>query len=162
MIGCGMHTTEVIGMTIGAVLGVASVLLARRVRGESWLYSATVILLPLIYSGFALATGDVGVVLWELMVGAPFIIGGVACLLLRVPGSALVVGVLWVAHAVFDITHDALFVNEGVPGWYPFFCAALDLVIGLYVLRRHAENHAVLAGRSKRDPSAGTHAGSMH
>ncbi|MET8029965.1 hypothetical protein [Streptomyces avermitilis] len=104
-------------------------------RGESWLYSASVILLPLIYSGFALAAGEGQVALCEMLVGTPFIVGGVICLVSRIPLSALIVGALWILHAVFDLIHDALFVNTGVPGWYPVFCAAIDLVVGAYILR---------------------------
>ncbi|MGW0791726.1 hypothetical protein ACWD04_26735 [Streptomyces sp. NPDC002911] len=129
-----MHTAELIGAIVGAILGVASIALARRVRGESRLYSATVILLPLVYTGFALATGDLRIAGYELLIGAPFIVGGAVCLVCRIPLSAVFVGVLWIAHAVFDLFHDTLFVNGGVPGWYPALCAAIDLVVGVYVL----------------------------
>ncbi|MFG2631928.1 hypothetical protein [Streptomyces sp. NPDC048473] len=130
-----MFPAQLIGTIVGVVLGCASIVLARRVRGENWLYSASLILLPLIYSGFALAAGEGQVALREMLVGTPFIVGGVICLVFGIPLSALIVGTLWILHAVFDLIHDALFVNTGVPGWYPVFCAAIDLVVGAYILR---------------------------
>jgi len=130
-----MLSAQLLGVIVGGVLGGTSIVLARRVRGENWLYSSSVILLPLIYSGFALAAGEGQVALQEILVGTPFVLGGVLCLVFRIPLSALVVGALWILHAMFDLFHDALFVNTGVPGWYPIFCAAIDLVVGFYILR---------------------------
>jgi hypothetical protein len=52
---------------------------------------------------------------------------------------AAVVGLrwnLWVAaaaltfHGVFDFTHDLVIANPGVPGWWPAFCGAYDVVAG--------------------------------
>lgn len=125
----------VLSAIVGVVLGVASIVLARTVRGEHWMYSATLILLPLVYTAFAAAAGDVRTATLELLVGAPFILGGAACLAFRIPRSPVFVGVLWITHAIFDVLHDCLFLNPGVPGWYPVFCAAVDVVIGVYIIR---------------------------
>lgn len=125
----------VLSAIVGVVLGVASILLARTVRGEHWLYSATLMLLPLAYTAFAAAAGDLHTATLELSVGAPFILGGAACLAFRIPRSAVLVGVLWITHAIFDVVHDYFFLNPGAPGWYPVFCAAIDVVIGVYVVR---------------------------
>ncbi|MFD0692606.1 hypothetical protein ACFQZT_00715 [Paenibacillus sp. GCM10027628] len=124
-----------IEVLVGISLGILSILLIHKVNGESWLYSAIVISLPLIYVTFALVAADYTAVVMELLFGAPFIIGGVACLIFRVKMSARIVGILWLVHAVFDIVHDRLFVNPGVPEWYPVFCAAVDVVIGAYLIQ---------------------------
>ncbi|RKP49853.1 hypothetical protein D7Z26_18655 [Cohnella endophytica] len=126
---------------VGILLGVASILLTRKVNRLSWLYSAVVISLPLIYVTFALVAADYAAVAMELLWGAPFIIGGAACLLFRVEMPARIVGILWLAHAVFDVVHDRLFVNPGVPQWYPLFCAAVDVVIGGYLMRFASRLH---------------------
>lgn len=138
----------VIEVLVGILLGIATIVLARKINGESWAYSAIVISLPLIYVVFALFAGDYSVAVMELLLGAPFIIGGVVCLIFRLPMSAIIIGILWVAHGVFDLMHNQLFVNPGVPEWYPFFCAAVDVVIGGYVIwlasrLRNANLHGV-------------------
>jgi uncharacterized membrane protein HdeD (DUF308 family) len=124
----------VIEVLVGLLLGIATIVFARKVHGESWVYSASVISLPLIYVVFALFAGDYPSAVMELLFGAPFIIGGVVCLVFRLPMSAIVIGALWVVHGVFDLMHYQLFVNPGVPEWYPFFCAAVDIVIGGYLI----------------------------
>jgi len=120
---------------VGIALGILSIFLIRKVNGESWLYSAVVISLPLIYVTFALVAADYTAAAMELLAGAPFIIGGAVCLILRVKMSARIIGILWIVHAVFDLVHDRLFVNPGVPEWYPLFCAGVDVVIGTYLIQ---------------------------
>lgn len=49
----------------------------------------------------------------------------------------------YLLHGVYDVIHDGLFINGGVPLWWPEFCGTVDIVIGLYLLwlalssRRH-------------------------
>lgn len=128
-----MTAPQLIAVLAGLAGGTVSIRLARRVQGENWLYAATVILLPVIYLGFAMSTGDASVVAAELLLGIPFVGIAIVCLRWRTPRTALLVGALWVAHAVVDVFHDLVFVNPGVPDWYPFFCAAIDLLIGASV-----------------------------
>ena len=42
----------------------------------------------------------------------------------------LVVGGL-AAHGVFDLAHDHVIANPGVPAWWPAFCSAADVVLAL-------------------------------
>ena len=46
-------------------------------------------------------------------------------------------------HGLFDLLHPAVIDNSGVPAWWPAFCAAVDLVLGGWVL--------LLAGRVQRN-----------
>lgn len=131
----------VLSVVVGVALGLASIYTARRVHGESWLYSATVLLLPLIYAAFATIAGDFSTATQELLVGLPFILGGLLCLVIKVPTTATFLGLLWVVHVLFDVSHNLLVNNPAVPVWYPWFCASIDLVIGVYVLQ---------IGRSRR------------
>lgn len=123
-----------IEVLIGLSLGFATILLARKNNREGWLYSAAVISLPLIYVTFALFDGDFNAAVRELLFGAPFIIGGTASLVFRMKMSSRIIGILWLAHGLFDVVHDRLFANPGVPEWYPLFCAAVDVVIGAYLI----------------------------
>jgi len=124
----------VTGVVAGAILGIALILLARSVRAESRIFSVALMLLPLVYVAFALAAREWDAAVLELALGAPFILAGALCLTFRTPISVVAIGLLWVIHAAYDISHDRLLVNSGVPGWYPLFCATLDMVVGFYVI----------------------------
>ncbi|MFF5343995.1 hypothetical protein ACFY4H_25320 [Streptomyces althioticus] len=120
-------------LAVGVILGCVSIVVGRRF-GDGWLFAATVILLPLVYAAFALVNGDPSTALLELLVGLPFVVGGITGLLFRRHATVLLVGGLWVIHAVFDGAHDLLYANPAVPRWYPTLCAAIDLTIGIYLL----------------------------
>ena len=63
-------------------------------------------------------------------------LGGIALALLgrRHPVAVTaVVAALWLLHGGYDLIHPQLFVNSGVPGWYPLYCASVDVAIGLYL-----------------------------
>ena len=38
-----------------------------------------------------------------------------------------------VAHGVFDVFHDQLITNPGVPAWWPQFCLTYDVVAAGYL-----------------------------
>ena len=71
-----------------------------------------------------------------MLVGLPYLIGGIALALLgrqHPVAATAVVAVLWLLHGGYDLIHPQLFVNRGVPGWYPLYCGSVDVVIGLYL-----------------------------
>lgn len=119
---------------LGLLVGLATIAIARRLRAEHWLYALALISLPSLYAGFAWGIGESGIGLQELVVGLPYLIGGLLLALLRGRWSAALVGLLWLAHGGYDLIHPRLFVNPGVPAWYPLFCASVDIVVGLYLL----------------------------
>jgi hypothetical protein len=41
-----------------------------------------------------------------------------------------------VGHGVFDFVHHWLIQNPGVPGWWPGFCFAFDVVLGVWLAAR--------------------------
>lgn len=118
----------------GLLVGLATIVIARRLRSEHWLYALALISLPSIYAGFAWWIGETGIGLQELTVGLPYLVGGLLLALLHGRWSAALVGLLWLAHGGYDLIHPQLFVNPGVPAWYPRFCASVDIVVGLYLL----------------------------
>lgn len=119
---------------IGILVGVLTVVFARLIQGERWLYSVCLLTLPGFYALFALQAGEHAVGIKEMVFGIPYVLAGMTCVFVSVRKSAVVVGVLWLLHAVFDLAHGHLVVNAGVPSWYPVFCAAVDVVVGLYLL----------------------------
>lgn len=121
---------------VGVLAGLATIALARKIRGEHWVYALSLISLPTIYAGFAWYAGETRIGWQEMLFGLPFLIGGVVLTLARQQfrWAAAIVGALWLAHGGYDLLHPQLFINPGVPAWYPAFCAGVDIVVGLYLL----------------------------
>ena len=134
----GAHGQEaenvVIEALLGAAVGVLTILLARSIRGQRWLYSIGLLVLPSLYALFALQAGEYAVGVKEMLYGLPFLAAGLAFALVSVRQSAVVVGAFWMLHGLYDLVHDRLITNRGVPGWYPVWCCSVDVVIGAYLL----------------------------
>ena len=119
---------------IGAAVGVLTIASARFIRGERWLYSLGLLILPGIYAFFALQAGEQAVGVKEMIYGVPFVVAGLIFAFVSIRQSAVVVGAFWILHGLYDLTHSQLITNAGVPGWYPAFCFSVDVVIGIYLL----------------------------
>jgi len=124
----------VIEALIGAAVGVLTIVLARFIRGERWLYSLGLLTLPSLYTFFALRADAQAVGIKEMVYGVPYFVAGLVFAFVSVRRSAVVVGVFWLLHGLYDLVHSRLFTNPGVPGWYPVFCFVVDAVIGSYLL----------------------------
>lgn len=123
-----------IAALIGVAVGVLTIVLARIIRGQHWVYSLGLLTLPGLYAFFALQAGERAVGVKEMIYGAPFVVAGLVFALVSVRQSAVVVGAFWILHGLYDLTHDQFITNAGVPGWYPVFCFSVDVVIGAYLL----------------------------
>ncbi len=119
---------------IGVAVGVLTIVLARIIRGQRWLYSLGLLTLPSLYAFFALQAGEQAVGVKEMIYGVPFVVVGLVFALVSVRQSAVVVGAFWILHGLYDLTHSQFITNAGVPGWYPVFCFSVDVVIGAYLL----------------------------
>ena len=122
------------GALAGVALGILTIVFARIIRGQRWLYSIGLLTLPTLYALFALRVGEPAVGIQEMIYGLPFLAAGLLFAFVSVRGSAIIVGVLWILHAVYDLVHDRFITNAGVPDWYPVFCFAVDVIVGGYVL----------------------------
>lgn len=123
-----------IGALFGAGVGILTIVFARFIRGERWLYSLGLLTLPSLYAFFALRAGEQGVGVNEMIYGVPYVVAGLVFAFVRGRRSVVAVGVLWLLHGLYDLVHSHLITNPGVPGWYPIFCFVVDAVIGLYLL----------------------------
>lgn len=119
---------------VGIAAGLATIILARVVRGQRWMYSIGLLVLPTLYILFALRTGETALIAAEALYGVPFFVGGLLFAFVSVRHSAAMVGALWMLHGLYDLIHYQLFTNPGVPDWYPVWCASVDGVVGAYVL----------------------------
>ena len=123
-----------IAALIGAAVGVLTIVSARFIRGERWLYALGLLTLPGLYAFFALRAGEQPVAVKEMIYGVPYVVAGLVFALVSVRQSAVVVGVLWLLHGLYDLVHSQLITNTGVPGWYPIWCFMVDAVVGSYLL----------------------------
>lgn len=119
---------------VGVAVGVLTIVLARAIRGQRWLYSIGLLVLPSLYAFFALRAGERAVGVTEMVYGIPFIVAGLLFALVSVQRSAVVVGAFWILHGLYDLAHGQLITNPGVPDWYPVFCFSVDVVVGAYLL----------------------------
>ena len=118
----------------GVAVGVLTIVFARVIRGQHWVYSIGLLTLPSLYASFALAAGDQAVAVREMIYGIPFLVAGLLFATVSVRQSAILVGALWILHGLYDLIHSRLITNAGVPGWYPLWCFSVDVVIGVYLL----------------------------
>ena len=119
---------------IGVAVGVLTIVCARTIRGQRWLYSLGLLTLPSLYASFALHVGERALGFKEMLYGIPFVVAGLFFAFVGVRQSAVVVGAFWILHALYDLSHSQFFINPGVPDWYPVFCFCVDVVIGVYLL----------------------------
>jgi hypothetical protein len=124
----------VIEALIGVAVGVLTIVLARTIRGQHWVYSVGLLTLPSLYASFALQAGEQAVGVKEMIYGIPYVAAGLVFAFVSVRQSAIVVGALWILHGLYDLIHSRFITNPGVPGWYPVFCFSVDIVVGAYVL----------------------------
>ena len=119
---------------VGAAVGVLTIVAARLIRGERWRYSVGLLVLPGLYAFFALRADEQAVGIKEMTFGVPWVVAGLVFALVSIRRSAVVVGVFWLLHGLYDLVHGRLITNPGVPGWYPIFCFVVDAVVGGYLL----------------------------
>lgn len=81
------------------------------------------------YALFAVMGGSVEVLALEAIPIAIFVAASIA----GFKYSLWLVAAALAAHGVFDVWHDKLILNPGVPPWWPSFCLGFDVVAGLYL-----------------------------
>ena len=115
---------------VGVTVAVAVAVLARLThfdRDKSF-YPTVLIVIASYYIVFACAAGQA--VVQEASVAIVFSAAAVAAAMYWPMG----VGVGILLHGVFDIFHNGVIDNLGVPPWWPAFCAAVDLTLGGWIL----------------------------
>ena len=92
-------------------------------------YPTVMIVIAFYYALFAVTGGSLAVLALEAVPITVFVVASVA----GFKSSLWLVVAALVAHGVYDISHDLLFFNAGVPAWWPNFCLGYDVVAGLYL-----------------------------
>ena len=116
---------------IGIILGLIIVLSGKVTRFENnrWFYPAILIVIGLLYILFGIFDGKVEVIVFETFFAAIFVGAAVA----GFKKSLLIAAVGIFLHGVFDVFHNFIIENSGVPNFYPQFCLAVDFVLAFYL-----------------------------
>jgi len=114
-----------IGLALAILLSVRLVGLDR----ERGFYPTVMIVIALLYGLFAVMGGSMRALGLESVAMAGFIF---VTILGFKRNLWWVVGALF-AHGVYDFFHGHLFINPGVPLWWPQFCSAFDVVAAAFL-----------------------------
>lgn len=116
-----------IGILMALGVGIMATLL--RLDRDRAMYPVVMIVIAFLYVLFAVIGGGGRVLVIELAAASVF----VALALAGFRGSLWLVVVALAGHGLFDAVHPHLYVNVGVPPWWPSFCAAYDVVAAAYL-----------------------------
>jgi hypothetical protein len=117
---------------VGVLLAIAIATLAKFTRfdEERSFYSTVLVIIASYYVLFAVLGGSNHALVWELVIAIAFstvaIIG--ALFLPTLVGAGIM------THGLFDLVHDMIIENPGVPTWWPTFCGSIDVFLGLWVI----------------------------
>lgn len=119
------------GFIVGVSLALAVGVFASWVRfdRERSFYPTVMLVIALYYVLFAVMSGSAHVIVIESAVAAVFWVLSV----LGFKRSLWAVVAALSCHGVFDLVHPHVFVNPGVPVFWPDFCAAYDFVAAGYL-----------------------------
>lgn len=106
---------------------------AHRLEASAWGYPAFLATFPAWYWGFALLASDLAALWNELLAGVVFIAIARLAAWRRARATLWLLAAGYVGHAGYDVLHDRLVANAGVPAWWPEFCGSVDVLLGLYV-----------------------------
>jgi uncharacterized membrane protein HdeD (DUF308 family) len=122
-------------LVVGVLLAVATAALAKftRFEEERSFYSTVLVIIASYYVLFAVLGGSSHALAWELVVAIVFSTVGIFGAFF----FPTLVGIAIMAHGLFDLVHDLLIENSGVPSWWPAFCGIFDIVLGLWVIGLH-------------------------
>lgn len=119
-------------IVVGLLLAVAVAALARLTRFDQdrSFYSTVLIIIASYYVLFGVLSGSGHSLAWELVIALAFS----AIAIVGALHASVLVGAGIFAHGLFDLVHDSLIENAGVPNWWPSFCGSVDVALGLWVL----------------------------
>ncbi len=124
--------SPMVQVLLGALLAALFAGLARRVRREEPLYAAGLLVVALVYVGFAAAGATAARLAVELVGVALF--GAAAWLGLRRSPLWLAAG--WAAHVGWDLLLHPLTGLGYAPAWYVRACIGFDLVVAAWIALR--------------------------
>ena len=112
----------VVGLVLALLVGGMTTLVG--LHRDRALYPVVMIVIALYYVLFAVMGGSTQVLVIEAAIAAVFVGFAVA----GFKSTLWLVAVALAAHGIFDFVHAHLYVNPGVPAWWPSFCIAYDVM----------------------------------
>ena len=119
------------GYAIGTLVAAAVAVFGRSVgldRERSY-FATVLVVVGHYYVLFAAMAGSMRAVAIESIGLGVF----AACAAVGFRRSPMIVAAGLVGHGIFDLFHAGIVDNPGVPVWWPAFCAAFDIVAGVWV-----------------------------
>lgn len=123
-------------LAIGILIAVYVIVRFRKkeLEKKSWAYAVFLATFPVYYWMFAAYATDYTALVYELTIGMVFISMAYLAYKLNSFIGGLILASGYIAHAIYDVIHRSLFHNAGTPGWWPEFCGAVDIIVGVYLL----------------------------
>ena len=107
---------------------------SKRLEKTKWAYPLLLASFPIYYWAFAIFAKDFPALINEILVGLIFLLVAYVAYRFKSFVTMIILGIGFIAHALYDFKHTILFNNPGTPAWWPEFCGSVDVLIGLYVL----------------------------
>lgn len=141
-----MIESHIAALLVGAFLALAVGLFARGVgldRDRAF-YPTVTIVVASYYALFAVMGASTQALVLESLVGAVFLGAAVA----GFRSSLWVVVAALAGHGILDCFHGRVISNAGVPGWWPAWCFAYDVMAAAYLawLLKHGRIRATSDG----------------
>lgn len=116
----------------GLALGVLIAILGRVLSfdQDKSFYPVILIVVAFYYVLFSIMSRNTDTILYEIVIALVFTITA----LFSSKYSMYIVAAGLILHGVYDAAHDLILINTGVPIWWPGFCAAFDVVLGVIVI----------------------------
>jgi hypothetical protein len=117
----------VIGSALGIIIGV--LVSAVGMDRDRAVYPTALIVIAAYYVLFAVMGGSNQTIIAEIVAGLIF----VALALGGFKWTLWLTAVGIVGHGIFDVFHNYIIHNPGVPGFWLGFCSSIDIVLGVYL-----------------------------
>jgi hypothetical protein len=92
-------------------------------------YPTVMIVIALLYSLFAAIGASTHALVLDALIGGVFI----AAATVGFRSSLWIVAAALAAHGAFDLVHESIVSNPGVPLWWPAFCSTYDVAAAGYL-----------------------------
>ena len=105
-----------------------------KLERKKWVYPLLLATFPFYYFAFAIYANDHDALIKEIYVGLAFFAVAFIAYKLKSTIGIAILAAGYIGHAVYDVVHNNMFINEGTPVWWPEFCGAVDSLLGLYLV----------------------------
>jgi len=106
----------------------------RRLEKKQLPYPILLATFPVYYYVFAIYASDFTALYKEIGISLIFVLLVYIAIKSNRKISASIVAFGCIAHGIYDIYHNTLFINNGTPAWWAEFCGSIDIILGVYLI----------------------------